>query len=417
MTKRSINGTAVFFGLMAVVASATVAASSTAPVVTMGDDPVRDGDLINYDSLAGGGQPPMGPQGNQGLVDHPRETRSDLMPLPRPKPFEPINWEGTLEEPSRRWGRATIAALCAAGGAAVLFGVVCGLLKKESKKRLKQHARSKQKLQELRDKVGKLEAFIEALPLHDFRKAADEKIAEMRALLEADFVSKKQAVDASIMALHAESARLADELTKRRLHLEQVQLFVESMRDTDGTAFIENLTTVKTKVQKALERLVVDETALRGRLSQLVTLVTSLETQSTLHRAALDSLQAEAMAVKSRVVRADEETRAAKRTVERSVAEVDETRRAMGRAHDDCVRLLADLRSTVRTVDAMRTDAVLEKGSLDKKIKDITALLEKVRGQVGDVQRSAEHEAARLKNKHQATYCVVAPQPEPSAPF
>ena len=310
-----------------------------------------------------------------------------------------------------------IASLVGASLLAVTFGVTCGLIKKESKKRMQQAAVHKKKMKHLKAELVALRAIVDALPFNDFREQADLKIAEVRALLEQDFVAKKDDILFFVEELRAEAVQLAADLESRRAHLEQVRLFMQNVRDASGNAFMEKVIALKTTVQETLDRLSAEEVTLSARLNQVVALVKTFEGRVGVNKLSLDRIELDLIGLNGRVSRAGDDVCSAQKTVERAVSDVTKTKRDMNGVYDDCVRLLSDLRTTARAVERTQSDASSEKRSLDQKIKDVHALLEKVRQQVSDIKRFADHEEARLKGNHAPVYYQGAHHPEPSAPF
>jgi len=225
-----------------------------------------------------------------------------------------------------------------------------------------------------------LQERVDAMPYNDFLRHADRKIAEVRALLEKDFHVRHNELMDDIGHLKGEISNLAREMETRRHYLNQVEKFLESLRDNNGGSFIEGLIDLKKKVESSLAEF--DEYCKRSK-----GLASDIAATMGAREAECAQLGVEIGELKQRVV---------KQRVDSEVAETEAivAKRTLAQARQEFGVLQQEVRGLLQGLQEIIQYAQREKSDVEGRVQQIRFVLEQTRArlmQLGDAVAREEN--------------------------
>ena len=142
-----------------------------------------------------------------------------------------------------------------AGGAAGILGALWlanRVMNSKIKAALMKNIADQRRRQE---QLDALQARFENTPFENFRQAADEKISALVTRLDAHTAKKLAILNAEFERVSAERRRVEAELQRSRELLRQVELFMQSVRDQNGDAFLHKVIQTKQSIEDSYLRL------------------------------------------------------------------------------------------------------------------------------------------------------------------
>lgn len=105
------------------------------------------------------------------------------------------------------------------------------------------------------EQLDTLQARFENTPWENFRQVADEKISQMTKTLDVHTAQKLALLDIEFRRIILERERVERELRKSQDLLTQVDLFLQTVKDEQGDAFLRKLVQTKQEIESSLIRL------------------------------------------------------------------------------------------------------------------------------------------------------------------
>ncbi|MDQ5940987.1 MAG: hypothetical protein QG632_713 [Candidatus Dependentiae bacterium] len=242
-----------------------------------------------------------------------------------------------------------------------------------------------------------LQARFDALPINDFMRQADAKIAQMQQMLATDAAQYQASLAQMRIELQYEVDRLSKELADRHLYLENVRLLLESIRDNNNFTFLTTLIDLKMEVEMALAQLAQDKMALSGHLAELTARTHDLHLHMTRNHAAINQMDDEVENLKKQTVVYREQADANQRYMRRVVEEIAAAKHGVLASQQEFSALNLDLKEKLRSMEGLARESKEQKNSVEAQIDQARRILAEVRHRVVQLDTIAGQEERRVQ--------------------
>ncbi len=242
-----------------------------------------------------------------------------------------------------------------------------------------------------------LQARFDALPINDFMRQADAKIAQMQQMLAADVVQYQASLAQMRMELQYEVDRLNKELSDRHAYLENVRVLLESIRDNNNLTFLSTLIDLKMEVEMALARLAQDKMALSGHLTELTARTHDLHAHMTRNHAAISQMDDEVESLKKQAAVHREQADANQRYMRRVVEEIAAAKHGVLASQQEFNALNLDLKDKLHSMEELAREGREQKNSVEAQIDQARRILAEVRHRVVQLDAIAGQEERRVQ--------------------
>jgi len=263
-----------------------------------------------------------------------------------------------------------------------------------------------------------LQGRFDALPLNDFMRQADLKIAQMRQLLADDVVSYKETIAQMTKELKSQADRLNKDLAERQAYLENVRVLLEGIRDNNNLNFLSTLIDLKMEVEAALAQLSHDKMTLSGNLMELTARTHDLQSHMTRNHSAIHQIDEEVGGLRKEIATHREEAESAKRYMRRLGEEIADAKRTIQGSQKEFDVLNADLKEKLRSMQVLAREGREQKEVAAAEVDQARAVLAQVRHRVMQLEAIAGQEERRVQELayriDQANALADAPREKPS---
>lgn len=217
------------------------------------------------------------------------------------------------------------------------------------------------------EQLDSLENRFNNTPFENFRQVADEKITALTNQLDAHTANKIALLNAEFDRVVAERKRVEMELQQSRALLRQVELFMQSVRDKNGDAFLRQIIQTKHEVEDSYLRLQRTKNHLDQELTSLASRAAMQSTEVRRVEERADQLN-NSVRTLERFVQAQQDLTLKTRQAEQRAAKlVEESSRAE--------RKLRDAGRVSNSFDQLRS----ETERLNRKAQDVRQRIDAVR--------------------------------------
>ncbi|MDQ5890923.1 MAG: hypothetical protein QG604_797 [Candidatus Dependentiae bacterium] len=295
-----------------------------------------------------------------------------------------------------------IACATASAFALVLFLLSQYTIRSERVVRERAIAALRAQYAELLAQVLELQVRFDALPMNDFMRQADIKIAELRQQLEDDARQQGDAINHQLIALQAETDRMAQELARRQVYLENMWELLESVRDNNNEAFLERIIAMKLAIEAAFEKLSQDKIALYSNVNDLTARMHELSSYMDGHHTEIDRMNEDMQALKQQASSNKEQADAVQRYSKRVFDEVALAKRNVVQAEQEFGVLNNDLKTKLRMMEEMSQSSKAQKEMVEGQVEQARKVLNDVRArmaQLNSITAQEEQRVHELSNK------------------
>lgn len=307
------------------------------------------------------------------------------------------------------------------GGIGIFAAVVCFSLsalkvRRERKAREANMRKIEQRFRELRAWLERLDGYYSTLPIETLRREADEKMAQVRQMLAQDASAHRQAFSADarqiaheIATLRTERDRMAAELGRQNGYLQQVQQFLQSVKDHHGESFLYAVVEARRSIEQAIMQLETQRTALSSQLTAIEHAVGRQQHAVHENEQALNALEHSFTHLDASLTERQVQLTSAAESVAQMARDVDHTRRTLQQSTHEHNALRTRLAAALAKLNASVNDIAATGQAAEGQQRKAMQLLQSLRNAANQVKQQVRHvNAVRTIEQD--------PQPLPTAP-